>query len=118
MEQSGMPWVPVYSRNRDETGIIVDFETGIFYTTNTFVNQVGPFPAKVYDPTKYTAGYSLGKRSTLTLSMNSASSFKSRCHSRSCLNQVNRLSSASPTTFPSLYFQWAAMPSSAILCIS
>ncbi len=41
----------------------------------------------------------------------------SRCHSTTWRSQARRCSSCAETG-PSLYFQWAAMPSSAILCIS
>ena len=41
----------------------------------------------------------------------------SRCHSTTCRSHASRCSSRADTG-PSLYFQCAAMPSSAILCIS
>ena len=42
----------------------------------------------------------------------------SLCHSTNCRNHAMRLSSSFGPRRPSLYFQCAAIPSSAILCIS
>ena len=53
--------------------------------------------------------------------MNSLLSDISRCHSRICRSQASFSSSCACTFFPSeasLYFQWAAIPNSAALCIS
>ena len=50
--------------------------------------------------------------------MNSAGSRVSCCHSTSCRSQWKYCSSRSAPTRPSLYFQCAAMPSSATRCIS
>ncbi len=60
------------------------------------------------------------KRSIRRNSMNSSGSRASCCHSRTCRNQVRASSTSSPRmSFPrSLYFQCAAIPSSAVRCIS
>jgi hypothetical protein len=62
------------------------------------------------------------QRLPLTLSMNSWASLRSLCHSSSCRSQVNFSSSAVTgvvaRTPDSLYFQWAAIPYSAMWCIS
>src|ERR1022692_2692884 len=50
--------------------------------------------------------------------MNSPGSCTSRCHSTRWRSQAMRWSSAAGPLRPSLYFQWAAMPSSAMRCIS
>ena len=49
--------------------------------------------------------------------MNSSGSFVSCCHSSTWRNQVSVSSTSSPRA-PSLYFQCAAMPYSAVRCIS
>ena len=60
------------------------------------------------------------KRSILSVSINSLGSFISFCHSRVCLSHASLTSSFSLLFLfiPSLYFQCAAIPYSAILCIS
>ena len=50
--------------------------------------------------------------------MNSCGSRTSFCISSSCRSQWKYCSSGWAAVRPSLYFQWAAMPSSAMLCIS
>ena len=50
--------------------------------------------------------------------MNSVGSLRSRCHSISWRSQANALLSWADGVFSSLYFQCAAMPCSAIRCIS
>ena len=50
--------------------------------------------------------------------MNSPGSRISRCHSTNCRSQAMRWSSSAGPRLPSLYFQCAAMPSSAMRCIS
>ncbi len=54
--------------------------------------------------------------------MNSSGSFVSCCHSSTCRNQVSVSSTSSPPPppprCPSLYFQCAAIPYSAVRCIS
>ena len=49
--------------------------------------------------------------------MNSRGSRTSCCHSSNCRSQAKYRSSVFAPIRPSLYFQWAAIPSSATRCI-
>ena len=60
---------------------------------------------------------SSGYRSTLTMFRNSRGSLSSCCHSMICRSHW-MLASCSLAPFPSLYFQCAAIPSSAMRCMS
>jgi len=58
------------------------------------------------------------KKSIFNDSINSLGSFRSFCHSNNCLSHDSLFSKSSLFSTPSLYFQCAAIPYSAVLCIS
>ncbi len=79
---------------------------------------VAPLGSALTSPFGVKTKTSSWKRSILTVSMNSVGSLRSRCHSISWRSQANALPSSAAGDFCSLYFQWAAMPCSAMRCIS
>ena len=80
---------------------------------------VAPLGSALTSPLGVKTKTSSWKRSIFTVSMNSVGSLRSRCHSMSWRSQANALPSSARTgAFCSLYFQCAAMPCSAMRCIS